>query len=148
MMYICYIIYILTLLINIFQNKKIIVTITGTFLIIGIMYLFNMDVLNHSSGFVGINSRAFFLISALLTIILIFIKIKYKLNERNISFIFVIIITLGFMIGSQPNFGGLILEGNDYFKHNLSEWIDFLILLLIQCNLCINIISQKDLLKE
>ena len=112
------------------------------------MYLFNMDVLNHSGGFVGINLRAFFKISALLTIILIFIKIKYKLNERNVSFIFVIIITLGFMVGSQPNFGGLMLEGKEYFKHNLSEWINFLILLLIQCNLCIDFISQKDLRKE
>ena len=111
------------------------------------MYLFNINVLNHSGGFVGINSRAFLLISTLLTIIVIIIKIKYKLNERNVSFVFVIIITLCFMALSQPNFGGLVLEDIDYFEYNLTEWINFLIILLIQCNLCIDFINQKELHK-
>ena len=144
MIYFCYAAYILTLFINILKNKKAHITIVSSFLLIGIMYLFNINVLNHSGGFVGINSRAFLLISTLLTIILIIIKIKYKLNERNVSFIFVIIITLCFMVASQPNFGGLMLKDKEYFEYNLTEWINFLIILLIQCNLCIDFISQKE----
>ena len=73
MIYFCYAAYILTLFINILKNKKAHITIVSSFLLIGIMYLFNINVLNHSGGFVGINSRAFLLISTLLTIILIII---------------------------------------------------------------------------
>lgn len=147
MIYFCYAAYSLTLFINILKNKKALITIVSSFLLIGIMYLFNINVLNHSVGFVGINSTSFLLISALLTISLIIIKIKYKMNERNISFVFVIIITLCFMVASQQNFGGLMLEAKEYFEYNLTEWINFLIILLIQCNLFIDFISQKELNK-
>lgn len=143
-----YLICIVLILNNIIKNKKIILTMCSTIFTILVTYIFNIKKLSYLGGIVGINVSIFALLGLFFMILIIFAKLKYKLKERNISFIFIILLTMILYILSRPFAGGLMLEGEEYFYYNLDSYLAILPIIIINVNLCVNFLSQNNKTKR
>ena len=85
----------------------------------------------------------FALLSCIFMILAIFAKFIYKLKEKNFSLIVIIILNIFIGKVSEPSYGGLVLGGEEYFKHNLTSYLAMLSLIIIYVNLFINYITQS-----
>lgn len=132
---------------NMLKNKEVILTIFITIVSILITFIFNI----RSFIFIatdeymgGIFIDIFFWISFIIIISMIIFKMKYKLKTKNISFTLAILFMIILYLLSEVifNYGGLIIPD----KQDIIEaYINYLMILILQINLFINFISQRNM---
>lgn len=150
MKYILVLTSVVMIIFNIIKNKKTVLTIVVTLLGIFLTYFLNITrlIYSNSERIVGINNTVFFILSIIIVLLSIFMKIKYKFKKRNISFLLIIMLCMVFYFFNLPFAGGLSLDGGSYFEWNFNAYITVLLFLIIQINLFVNYISQKNNLEK
>ena len=130
---------------NMLKNKELILTIFITIVSILITFIFNIRSFIATDEYMGgIFIDIFFWISFIIVIIMIIFKIKYKLKAKNISFTLAILFMIILYLFSEviSNYGGLIIPD----KQDIIEaYINYLMILILQINLFINFISQRNM---
>ena len=141
---------VLLMVLNIFKNKKTILTIGLGLITVLITFMICFKDLKGAQQTYGINNNIFVWCAFLFWILAIYFKKKYSLKEKNFSLIFMILYSALLWYVSSPVAGGLINDfGDGFLLMNRRLYFKWLFAIIINLNIFIDYISQiKKEIKE